>query len=471
MYASGFDSGNRYLAHIQSPHGANELLQLIGRTTVGETYFFRNENHWRSFREFVLPQIKKNRIKDKQSLAIWSAGCSTGDEPYTIAMVLLEENLIPPVWDVRIHATDIDRDAIDFAQKGLYYKNAFRGVEQRWIDKYFILEKGRYRIIEAARKMVSFERFNLITAASYPPRCLDLDIIFCRNVLMYLRPEIYRRVIRKFTSALKDDGFLFLGHAEGRIVHNTAFTPVKCCDTFVFRKSTAYGGKQPGSHLVKRIRDEQETRAGLATPDSAEKKRQGHKRRRQSERPAVSKHAPAGNRKNLPDGGLKDNATPNSTPYAKALEYYLKEDFKAALEELPKRKSQDLRTLILSALICINLSDFTTTESLLHDALAITDVSPEVHQVRAMLLETQGNLEAAASANRAAIFLDGDFFPPHFRLGHIYQSQGEAATARKHFSNALRVLGNDDENRVKLFCGKTSMKLLKDICRKRCRAS
>jgi chemotaxis protein methyltransferase CheR len=442
MHLISEGSSERYLMHIRSMNGSDELINLISRLTIGETYFLRNHDHWRALKEFVLPGI----VDSKRRIKIWSAGCSTGEESYTIAISLLEELVFLQTWDVKIIATDINQASLETAKEGLYTRNSFRGVEGQWIEKYFSKEKERYRIKERIRKMVEYSRLNLISPNGFPLKFMELDIIFCRNVLMYFRPEVYRDVLRHFAECLKEGGFLFLGHAEGSMAPNTIFKPINCCNTFIYQKRTirgrGFGFKKIDNR--KKSNQEQESISQKSTTSIQNKK---------------------SNQSAINDPNCNDH-------YDKALKHYFREDFCAALNTLSKKESEnqnDLKVLILKALIYIGMLDLDHAKKCQKHAYLVSDISPEVHMVAAMIKEAKKDYDGAIKTNLVTIFLDRDFFSPVFRLGYIYQSLGEPKKAVKQFANATEVLKRDEEKRVQLFCGGASKKLLEDICRKRCR--
>src|SRR5689334_6862341 len=166
--------------------GARYLAQLVAAVATNETYFFRTAAHFAALKDYLLPElIEKKKAQGARTLRIWSAGCSTGEEPYSIAILLLEHFPELLSWDIQILANDIDVDALESAAEGVYRPWSFRGVSAALMTKYWrALDGDRLRIAERARSLVGFSALNLVTDA-YPSSAngtRDVDIIFCRNV-------------------------------------------------------------------------------------------------------------------------------------------------------------------------------------------------------------------------------------------------------------------------------------------------
>ncbi|MBI3994648.1 MAG: protein-glutamate O-methyltransferase CheR [Nitrospirae bacterium] len=197
-----------------------ELANVIDLLTIHETYFFREEQQLKSFSEEILPEIasKKNGAK---SLRIWSAGCSTGEEPYTISMMLQEKEEFRD-WTIEIFATDISQRVLQSARRGLYQPAAFRSTDPKYLSKYFKKEDSAYRISDAVKKNVIFLHLNLLDTnklAFINP----MDVIFCRNVIIYFDMAAKRKTIEMFHGKLKNGGYLLLGHSESLINITAAF--------------------------------------------------------------------------------------------------------------------------------------------------------------------------------------------------------------------------------------------------------
>jgi len=185
-----------------------EYDRLFNDLTIKVSGFFRDDVAFRALERVVLPVLTSRAEK---SIRIWSAGCATGEEPYSIAILLLEM-LGAKInrWDISIWGTDVDDKALDSARKGWFILKEMEGIHQLWLNKYFTPEDSGFRIHQLIKQLVIFEKHNL---TSDPPH-LDLDLVVCRNVLIYFAPALQTQVLKSFHSGLKDEGFLLLGKAE-----------------------------------------------------------------------------------------------------------------------------------------------------------------------------------------------------------------------------------------------------------------
>jgi len=211
-----------------------ELAAIMDVLTVNETYFFREQNQLRAFAEEILPELEKRNARTKR-LRIWSAGCSTGEEPYTIAM-LIEENGRFGDWDVEVVGSDINQRVLSVAREGIYRKNSFRTTDEYYIKKYFSPHDDSLRkISDALKKYVNFGYLNLLDP--FKVKFLGrFDIVFCRNVLIYFDMGSRKKVIEMFHERLNDGGYLLLGHAESLINISTAFTLRHLKNDMVYQK-------------------------------------------------------------------------------------------------------------------------------------------------------------------------------------------------------------------------------------------
>jgi chemotaxis protein methyltransferase CheR len=212
----------------------DELVEVIDSLTTNETYFFREEAQLRAFTDEAVPEILA-RNKDKSKLKIWSAGCSTGEEPYTLAMLLMEKGY-PSKLDIEIIGSDINQKVLAVARRGLYKRGSFRTASEYHVAKYFKEEPaGTFKISDDVKKFVNFSYLNLFD--NYKLSFIkDIDIIFCRNVIIYFNAESKRRLIGTFFDKLVPGGYLMLGHAETLMNISTSFELVHFKNDMVYRK-------------------------------------------------------------------------------------------------------------------------------------------------------------------------------------------------------------------------------------------
>lgn len=227
MSASGMTSTYMYYKFVTETR--KELLVLLDILTVNETSFFRNEPQIDFFKNIILPDIIRRKVWRK--LRIWSAGCSTGEEPYTIAMVLNEVIKNISEWDIKIFASDLSLTALRTSAAGEYPEDKVQAtVEDCYIAKYFDRHGTIFRVKDALKKMVVFDFHNLKNDNGLA----DLDVIFCRNVMIYFNIDDQKTLVRKFFSSLSPGGYLFVGHAESLLGMDTPFK-------FIYdNKGTAY---------------------------------------------------------------------------------------------------------------------------------------------------------------------------------------------------------------------------------------
>ncbi len=199
---------------VKAMRGANNeplLVDVTEAMTTNESFFFRDQKPFDQFRDVVLPHMLQHRTQTK-TFRIWSAACSSGQEPYTLAMLLKENEARLAGWRVEIVATDLSSEILDRAKEGLYSQfEVQRGLPITLLVKYFKQAGDRWQINENIRKMVTFKQFNLLTS---PAALGRFDIVFCRNVLIYFDPPTKAKVLNGMAELMPKDGFLYLGGAE-----------------------------------------------------------------------------------------------------------------------------------------------------------------------------------------------------------------------------------------------------------------
>lgn len=202
-----FDSyEDYYYTIVKDKKLFNEFINYL---TINVSEFYRNYSQW----EILLNEILPNLIKEKKKLKVWSAACSTGEEPYTLVMILSE---LMPLNQIKILATDIDKEAISKAQIGIYSAKSIENVPKKHLNKYFSKVGESYKISDDIKKCVEFSSINLLED-KYPNNC---DLIVCRNVMIYFTEKTKESMYKKFHNALSDNGVLFVGSTEQIILPN-----------------------------------------------------------------------------------------------------------------------------------------------------------------------------------------------------------------------------------------------------------
>lgn len=233
-----FSSFEDYFYYLKYDPGRDEELnQVIDVLTTNETYFFRESQQLKAFTDEILPEIIESKKKmGRDTIKIWSAGCSSGEEPYSIAILILESE-IPNNMKVEILASDISQRVLQSARKGIYTKSSFRSTEPKYIQRYFNRIDKNYQIIDEVKKLVNFGQMNLLDESKLV-FLSKMDVIFCRNVIIYFDNTAKRKVIDNFYHKLQPGGFLLLGHSESLINISTKFQLRHFINDMVYQKST-----------------------------------------------------------------------------------------------------------------------------------------------------------------------------------------------------------------------------------------
>ncbi len=219
--------------------GPEELVALINAITTNVTSFFRENHHFEALAEWMLPEAMARNATTRR-LRIWSAGCSSGEEPYSIAMTVAEH--LPPgqKWDLKILATDIDSDVLATAAEGMFSLARLEGIadarRKRWLTRGTGENAGWARMRDDLKGMIAFKPLNLM--GDWPMRG-PFDIVFCRNVMIYFDQPTRERLVNRFASLLPENGCLCVGHSES--IHGSA-VPLKLVSRTIYRKTGAHAG-------------------------------------------------------------------------------------------------------------------------------------------------------------------------------------------------------------------------------------
>lgn len=220
----GLRSPFEYYSLVKGNGGASqEMAELLDILMICETSFFRNQPQFDLFTGTILGEVAGRKIKvGARSIRAWSAGCSTGQEPYSIVMDVLETVPSPELWTVRVFASDLSFTALERAQCGVYREDQVKGIPPLYLSKYFQREGGQFHIKDEIKRRVVFDYHNL----KHDNGLRGLDVIFCRNVMIYFTVEEQRRLVERFARCLVPGGYLFLGHAESMQSLSTRFAMI-----------------------------------------------------------------------------------------------------------------------------------------------------------------------------------------------------------------------------------------------------
>lgn len=413
---------------LASPLSREQLQVLASHLTIGETYFFRDKPTLAALSEHVLPELIRARRGGERRLRIWSAACCSGEEPYTLAILL--HQLLPDLadWHVSIHATDINPRFLRKAAAGVYGEWSFRDAPEGIKERYFTrAADGRYAVVPEIRQLVSFGHLNLVEDA-YPSPVTDtnaMDLVCCRNVLMYFSREQIEKVIGKLRHSLVEGGWLAVAPSEASQAHFARFAMVNFPGAILYRKSDARPGKQP--HDVPAPDGEP---AGIAAPAIV----------------APAAWAPPA----LPERPLLEPAPKISEPaesslaaFAAAESLYGQGRYAEAAETLVALldgRAADPKAFSLLARSLANQGRLADALAWCERWIAADKVDPAAHYLRAVILLEQGDPGQAWLSLQRVLYLDPGFVLAHFALGNLERNRGRGSEADKHFANALHRL-------------------------------
>jgi len=236
LQAKRLASGTELLRLVRSCNA--EYDALLERLLTQETSFFRHPAVFEALEKRVLPELYKKKFWDNpRTLRVWSAGCSTGEEPYSIAIAVADAPVFAEAWNIEILATDISRQALRQAERGTYPQRSLGNLHPRQVETHFNQAREQFTVKPSIRQMVSFAPMNLAQTV-YLGR---MDCIFCMNVLIYFSEERRSSLIQRFYECLEPGGYLFLGHAESAWKVPVRFEPVVLADCILYRKPAADG--------------------------------------------------------------------------------------------------------------------------------------------------------------------------------------------------------------------------------------
>jgi chemotaxis protein methyltransferase CheR len=224
-----------------------EYEALLERLLTQETSFFRYPAVYEALEKKILPEFQERKFwQTPRTLRIWSAGCSTGEEPYSIAITLCDSLKFAEAWEIEILATDVSRRALRHAERGGYSRRSLQDVSLRQVETYFAPAKQGFQVRPRIRKMISFAQMNLVESVYVG----KLDCIFCMNVLMYFSEERRLAILRRFYDSLEPGGYFLLGHAETLTNAPVKFEPVVLGDCRLYRKPANAAAESPRASVL-----------------------------------------------------------------------------------------------------------------------------------------------------------------------------------------------------------------------------
>jgi chemotaxis protein methyltransferase CheR len=458
--ASGRDA-ERYLRSLEAPEApGGELGALAQELTVAETYFFRHMDQFRAFAERALPDRMCARLPARQ-LRVLSAGCATGEEAYSLA-IMARESLTEPSWSVAILGVDANPAVLEKAARGRYPAWSLRETPPAARERWFRPEGGDFALDESVRSSVVFQQRNLAEddAGLWQPAAYD--VVFCRNVLMYMTPQSAQAIVARLALALAPGAFLFLGHAETLRGLSQDFHLCHTHGTFYYQRREPEGRVTVGPpasvaaappaarhpppvvavetgpwlETIQRTSERIEILAGgRSTP------------------PAVP--GGAGRIRPAWDLGLAFDLL-RGERYAEAL---------ALVRARPAESGQDADVLLLQAVLLTHGGQLAEAETACRELLAHDDLNAGAHYVLALCREGASDAWGAIEHNQVAVYLDAGFAMPRLHLGLLARRSGDREAARRELTQALVLLQREDASRLLLFSGGFGREALVALCR------
>lgn len=415
--------------------GRMDLDRLINAATVNETHFFRDAAQFNALYNYALPQlIERKRIL--RTLRIWSAGCASGEEPYSIAMLL--RDLLPDVdeWAITILGTDINTEALDRARKAIYGEWAFREERaKQWRSRYFrpfhTRVGHRYELLPEVRRMVSFARLNLAEPRypAYETNTMLMDLVLCRNVTIYFEPAVTQQAVDRLYDALVDGGWLAVGHSEPSLLTYRRFQARNFPDTLLYQRTGQPTLLPPDWDLSPAGRD--------MSPAPVASTTLAHIPAKLDAAPSVS-FAPV-------------SAAQESDPVEQArelLEYGHSEKARDALLKLTNTGPGHAPTLALLGQAYANLGEWQQAEHWCRQAVRLDNLSLDAYYTLALVLQHQSRLNEAIDAMKKVVYIDRNHALGHFGLADLYHSNRQLPLALKSLDNARRLLERYTDDQV-----------------------
>ena len=425
---------------VSSTLTKSQIEILASHLTVGETYFFRDQKYFAFLEEKVLPDLIELRRTTGKYLRIWSAGCCTGEEPYSLAILLHKIMGDAKDWNISILATDLNPVFLKKASAGIYGEWSFRDTPTWVREGYFTKTKeNRFELLPKIRKRVSFTCHNLIQN-TYPSPLTNtnaLDLILCRNVLMYLTSDHQGYVTGKLGQCLIEGGWLIIGPSETTEALSSEFVNVHFQGATFYKKQETRGLTIDGGRLS--IEKESTTIREIEIPSF-----QSAIRNPQS---AIQVSSIDNNQSSiqgafsLPEHRFTDNQKPGVSASESSINIhpssipgaFVSPDFQSTIN--------NQQSTIQLARTAANQGSLPEALGHCEKAIAADRFNPGHYYLRASILQEQSRLNEAVADLKKALYLDQDFIPAHILLGTLTRQQGNKKGSSRHFQNALKLLG------------------------------
>lgn len=417
-----------YYDHLRvHPAAAVEdgFRKLINLVTITETCFLRDPEQFRLLRHILPGLLAERAAQGQRTLRIWSAGCSTGAEAYSVALTLWEMGLYEAEWTFEIVGTDVNTEALDAARQGVYSRRTLRNVEGNWLQQYFQPEGKRFRLNDEIRRCVRFQYGNLSEAPRSSPS-IGQDIVLCKNVAIYFRPEATRRLVSQLHERLNDGGYLLLGHSESLWQISDQFTLVEHQGGFCYRKQEkGSGGFSDPIHPEKPPDPFSATEAKIVTGSDP----------LQYERCVALFRA----------GGLTEA--------------------EGSLHLLIDSSPTFVPARLLLGGVYAHSGRYEEALQEAEAILRLSDLEPRAYLLMGMIGARLGRQDEALQALRRALYLDDSLALAHFWLGTLYRDRNDIERACCEYQSVVRDWERHTLVLTEEFASDLSVEQLVDFCR------
>ncbi len=432
MPALGLADGDDYVRRLRERAGEAELRALLPLVTVGKTEFFRDARQFKAIEKKLFPDLLAQARREQQQVRIWSAGCATGEEPYSLAMAAVEAGFTSE--EIDIWATDLNPVAVESARLGRFSAKRMMGVSPERLKRFFHETHDGYEVLPILRKYTRFEGVNLAAPVFPKVRPGSLDMVLCRNVIIYFDLPTIRGLMDRFHQALRPQGVLLLGYSESLFKVYDRFEMFEVEGSFAYRRPAE--GKEK-----KKAREAKETKAAAAPPSGAKTRaadlklhEEPPRRTRAAERPPPEEPRPRARRDALrsPIERLEE--------VAKRVE---RGDFAEALEQvkaLSDDQPNDLAAILTLGNIYSLMGDDAHAQEAFSLALLREPLCVEARIFGGVAAMQANRHQEAKEELTKALFLEPSLALGHYLLAQAYERLGAHDSARKSYRNAIEQL-------------------------------
>jgi chemotaxis protein methyltransferase CheR len=428
-----------YLALVASAAGGEERQRLVDEVTIQETHFFRNPPQIRALRQHVLPELIRRAALLDRPVNIWSAGCSTGEEPYSVAMLIRELLPMATREHVRILGTDVSTNALRIAEKATYGARAVQMAEPVDLARWFTHAGDNYVVRDDVRELVELRLHNLVNEPP-PFEPGEVDLVLCRNVTIYFNRATTKELMARFHTVLRDGGYLFLGHSETLWQMSDAFTLVPLGDAFVYRRDD-----KPDRRAVL---PERRTEEGDAPVLLRERRNRGDRRR--------GDQAGSGRVVKLPQGEV----LPAEWPHVPKVAGRRRTDIPAQRRDAGSGAADHVEAA-RKALAAGRYADAVVAAG---RAARADSLLVEPHLIAGEALVNMGRDADAVKELRQAVYLKADCAPAHLLLAGALDRLGEPAAAGRAYRAAAATVRSLPSDLVSAFFGGREASELVELC-------